>query len=152
MKCGTAERLSNTWCCLVVDERETVSLHFYPVSPEPSRCFRMILVSSLTQFLLKSQLNSKYPKNNRGFPVTQETNLTVTAFCCSGFYQWFCPPKAMLVTVFCAPRDRPETTFALDVSPELELRDFVALCELESGIPAGEILVNWGLKLAASKL
>lgn len=47
----------------------------------------------------------------------------------------------MLVTVFCAPRDRPETTFALDVSPELELRDFVALCELESGIPAGEIQI-----------
>ncbi len=48
----------------------------------------------------------------------------------------------MLVTVFCAPRDRPETTFALDVSPDLELRDFVALCELESGIPAGEIQVG----------
>ncbi|XP_056129847.1 protein DDI1 homolog 2 isoform X2 [Lampris incognitus] len=47
----------------------------------------------------------------------------------------------MLVTVFCAMRDRPETTFALDVSPELELRDFVALCELESGIPADEIQV-----------
>lgn len=47
----------------------------------------------------------------------------------------------MLITVFCAPRDRPETTFALDVSPELELRDFVALCELESGIPAGDIQV-----------
>lgn len=50
--------------------------------------------------------------------------------------------KAMLVTVFCAPRDRPETTFALDVSPELDLRDFVALCALESGIPAGEIQVT----------
>ncbi|XP_068449976.1 protein DDI1 homolog 2 isoform X2 [Clinocottus analis] len=49
----------------------------------------------------------------------------------------------MLVTVFCAPRDRPETTFALDVSPELELRDFIALCELESGIPAGEIQVTY---------
>ncbi|XP_075997140.1 protein DDI1 homolog 2 isoform X2 [Genypterus blacodes] len=49
----------------------------------------------------------------------------------------------MLVTVFCAPRDRPETTFALDVSPELELRDFVALCELESGIPAGEIQIMY---------
>ncbi|XP_057194817.1 protein DDI1 homolog 2 isoform X2 [Triplophysa rosa] len=47
----------------------------------------------------------------------------------------------MLLTVFCAPRDRSETTFALDVSPELELRDFVALCELESGIPAGEIQI-----------
>lgn len=52
----------------------------------------------------------------------------------------------MLVTVFCAPRDRPETTFALDVSPELELRDFVALCELESGIPAGEIQVRLAVK------
>ncbi|XP_067360049.1 protein DDI1 homolog 2 isoform X1 [Channa argus] len=49
----------------------------------------------------------------------------------------------MLVTVFCAPRDRPETTFVLDVSPELELRDFVALCELESGIPAGEIQITY---------
>ncbi|XP_077460154.1 protein DDI1 homolog 2 isoform X1 [Stigmatopora argus] len=49
----------------------------------------------------------------------------------------------MLVTVYCAPRDRPETTFALDVSPELELRDFVALCELESGIPAGEIQISY---------
>uniref|UniRef100_A0A1A8EKQ7 DNA-damage inducible protein 2 n=1 Tax=Nothobranchius kadleci TaxID=1051664 RepID=A0A1A8EKQ7_NOTKA len=49
----------------------------------------------------------------------------------------------MLVTVFCAPRDRPETTFALEVSPELELRDFVALCELESGIPAGEIQITY---------
>uniref|UniRef100_A0A7N6ALN3 Ubiquitin-like domain-containing protein n=1 Tax=Anabas testudineus TaxID=64144 RepID=A0A7N6ALN3_ANATE len=49
----------------------------------------------------------------------------------------------MLVTVFCAPRDRPETTFALDVSPDLELRDFVALCELESGIPAGEIQITY---------
>ncbi|XP_061146238.1 protein DDI1 homolog 2 isoform X2 [Syngnathus typhle] len=49
----------------------------------------------------------------------------------------------MLVTVFCAPRDRPESTFALDVSPELELRDFVALCELESGIPAGEIQISY---------
>lgn len=48
----------------------------------------------------------------------------------------------MLLTVFCAPRDRSETTFALDVSPELELRDFLALCELESGIPAREIQVN----------
>jgi len=48
----------------------------------------------------------------------------------------------MLLTVFCAPRDRSETTFALEVSPELELRDFLALCELESGIPAGEIQVN----------
>ncbi|XP_056607210.1 protein DDI1 homolog 2 isoform X4 [Triplophysa dalaica] len=47
----------------------------------------------------------------------------------------------MLLTVFCAPRDRSETTFNLDVSPELELRDFVALCELESGIPAGEIQI-----------
>ncbi|KAF6726118.1 DDI1-like protein 2 [Oryzias melastigma] len=49
----------------------------------------------------------------------------------------------MLVTVFCAPRDRPESTFALEVSPELELRDFVALCELESGIPAGEIQITY---------
>ncbi|TRY54968.1 hypothetical protein DNTS_020727 [Danionella cerebrum] len=51
--------------------------------------------------------------------------------------------NAMLLTVFCAPRDRSETTFALDVSPELELRDFLALCELESGIPAGEIQISY---------
>ncbi|CAB1353390.1 unnamed protein product [Coregonus sp. 'balchen'] len=49
----------------------------------------------------------------------------------------------MLVTVFCCPNDRSEITFALDVSPELELRDFVALCELESGIPAGEIQITY---------
>ncbi|XP_051563267.1 protein DDI1 homolog 2-like isoform X3 [Myxocyprinus asiaticus] len=49
----------------------------------------------------------------------------------------------MLLTVFCAPRDRSETTFALEVSPELELRDFLALCELESGIPAGEIQISY---------
>lgn len=48
----------------------------------------------------------------------------------------------MLLTVFCALGDRGETTFALEVSPELELRDFLALCELESGIPAGEIQVK----------
>ncbi|XP_072540601.1 protein DDI1 homolog 2-like [Salminus brasiliensis] len=49
----------------------------------------------------------------------------------------------MLLTVFCAPRDRSESTFALEVSPELELRDFLALCELESGIPAGEIQISY---------
>ncbi|XP_051568606.1 protein DDI1 homolog 2 isoform X4 [Myxocyprinus asiaticus] len=49
----------------------------------------------------------------------------------------------MLLTVFCVPRDRSETTFALDVSPELELRDFLALCELESGVPAGEIQISY---------
>ncbi|KAJ8401282.1 hypothetical protein AAFF_G00385130 [Aldrovandia affinis] len=49
----------------------------------------------------------------------------------------------MLVTVFCAPRDRPEITFSLDVSPELEVRDFVALCELESGIPAADIQISY---------
>ncbi|XP_021464984.2 histone-lysine N-methyltransferase 2D isoform X1 [Oncorhynchus mykiss] len=49
----------------------------------------------------------------------------------------------MLVTVFCAPNDRSEITFSLDVSPEIELRDFVALCELESGIPAGEIQITY---------
>ena len=48
----------------------------------------------------------------------------------------------MLLNVFCEPRDSSETTFALEVSPDLELRDFVALCEIESGIPAGEIQVN----------
>lgn len=52
------------------------------------------------------------------------------------------PVFAMLLTVFCALKDRGETTFALEVSPELELRDFLALCELESGIPAGEIQVQ----------
>ncbi|XP_041944332.1 protein DDI1 homolog 2 isoform X3 [Alosa sapidissima] len=49
----------------------------------------------------------------------------------------------MLLTVFCAPRDSSETTFALEVSPDLELRDFMALCELESGIPAGEIQISY---------
>ncbi|XP_030633569.1 protein DDI1 homolog 2 [Chanos chanos] len=49
----------------------------------------------------------------------------------------------MLVTVFCAPRDRSESTFSLEVSPDLELRDFLALCELESGIPAGEIQITY---------
>ncbi|XP_062402194.1 protein DDI1 homolog 2 isoform X2 [Sardina pilchardus] len=49
----------------------------------------------------------------------------------------------MLLTVFCAPRDSSETTFALEVSPDLELRDFMALCELESGIPAGEIQITY---------
>ncbi|XP_063071539.1 protein DDI1 homolog 2 isoform X3 [Engraulis encrasicolus] len=49
----------------------------------------------------------------------------------------------MLLTVFCEPRDSSETTFALDVSPDLELRDFVALCELESGIPAAEIQITY---------
>lgn len=58
----------------------------------------------------------------------------------------------MLLTVFCAPRDRSETTFGLEVSPDLELRDFVALCELESGIPAGEIQVNAFKKSGNSKL
>lgn len=73
----------------------------------------------------------------------------LTVFCSLQVRPGFLPPKkAMLVTVFCAPRDRPETTFALDVSPELELRDFVALCELESGIPAGEIQVRPRLAVA----
>ncbi|XP_018606872.1 protein DDI1 homolog 2 isoform X1 [Scleropages formosus] len=49
----------------------------------------------------------------------------------------------MLLTVFCAPRNRPEVTFSLEVSPELELRDFTALCELESGIPAAEIQISY---------
>lgn len=73
---------------------------------------------------------------------------TLTTFCYRGLFSDPVPKKAMLVTVFCAPRDRPETTFALDVSPELELRDFVALCELESGIPAGEIQVRPELAVA----
>uniref|UniRef100_H3DB97 DNA-damage inducible protein 2 n=1 Tax=Tetraodon nigroviridis TaxID=99883 RepID=H3DB97_TETNG len=49
----------------------------------------------------------------------------------------------MLVTVFCAPRDRPETTFDLHVSPDLVLRDFVVLCVTESGIPADEIQITY---------
>ncbi|KAK1159510.1 regulatory solute carrier protein family 1 member 1-like isoform X1 [Acipenser oxyrinchus oxyrinchus] len=48
----------------------------------------------------------------------------------------------MLVTVFCVRRDRSEITFSLEVSAELELRDFVALCELESGIPASDIQIT----------
>lgn len=60
------------------------------------------------------------------------------------------PIKTMLVTVFCAPRDRPETTFALDVSPDLELRDFVGLCVPESGIPADEIQVTESIEVAVA--
>lgn len=56
----------------------------------------------------------------------------------------------MLVTVFCAPRDRPEITFDLDVSPDLVLRDFVGLCVTESGIPADEIQVNQSTKVAVA--
>lgn len=56
----------------------------------------------------------------------------------------------MLVTVFCAPRDRPETTFVLDVSPDLKLRDFVGLCVPESGIPADEIQVTQTTKVAVA--
>lgn len=70
-------------------------------------------------------------KEKESEPLNQHTLVSQAA----------CGVLAMLLTVFCAPRDRGETTFALDVSPDLELRDFVALCELESGIPAGEIQV-----------
>ncbi|XP_066546652.1 protein DDI1 homolog 2 isoform X2 [Amia ocellicauda] len=49
----------------------------------------------------------------------------------------------MLLTVFCVRRDRSEVTFSMEVSPELELRDFIALCELESGIPAAEIQITY---------
>nr|XP_015192589.1 PREDICTED: uncharacterized protein LOC102687523 isoform X3 [Lepisosteus oculatus] len=48
----------------------------------------------------------------------------------------------MMLTVYCVRRDRSEITFSLQVSAELELRDFVALCELESEIPAAEIQIT----------
>lgn len=32
--------------------------------------------------------------------------------------------------------------FSLDVSEELELENFKAFCEIESGIPSNEILIN----------
>uniref|UniRef100_A0A8C4RZN6 DNA-damage inducible protein 2 n=1 Tax=Erpetoichthys calabaricus TaxID=27687 RepID=A0A8C4RZN6_ERPCA len=49
----------------------------------------------------------------------------------------------MLVTVYCVPKDHQEITFSLEVSSELELRDFLALCELESGIPVSEIQITF---------
>lgn len=58
----------------------------------------------------------------------------------------------MLVTVFCAPRDRPETTFDLEVSPDLVLRDFVVLCVTESGIPADEIQVTQSTEVAVANM
>lgn len=62
------------------------------------------------------------------------------------------PIKTMLVTVFCAPRDRPEITFDLDVSPDLVLRDFVGLCVTESGIPADEIQVTQSTNVAVANM
>ncbi|XP_036116075.1 protein DDI1 homolog 1 [Molossus molossus] len=44
----------------------------------------------------------------------------------------------MLLTVYCVRRDLSEATFSLQVSPDFELQDFRALCELESGVPAQE--------------
>ncbi|XP_039110314.1 protein DDI1 homolog 1-like [Hyaena hyaena] len=47
----------------------------------------------------------------------------------------------MLVTVYCVRRDLSEATFSLQVGPDFLLRDFRALCELESGVPADEIRI-----------
>ncbi|KAB1272514.1 Protein DDI1-like protein 1 [Camelus dromedarius] len=47
----------------------------------------------------------------------------------------------MLLTVYCVRRDLSEATFSLQVSPDFELHNFRALCELESGIPAEELQV-----------
>ncbi|KAM5245521.1 protein DDI1 homolog 1 [Ctenodactylus gundi] len=67
----------------------------------------------------------------------------------------------MLITVYCVRRDLSEKTFSLQVSPDFELCEFKALCELESGVPAEEIQIvymeqlltndycslgSWGLK------
>lgn len=39
-----------------------------------------------------------------------------------------------------------DNIFTLDVSEDLELENFKAFCEMESGIPAGEILINYNGK------
>lgn len=126
---------------VVVVKRETDRSGFWPVSAKQSLSFALLLGPPSTLFSTKIRLNFGDISDNHSVSSVKQTT-TLTALCYSGFVQWSCLKKAMLVTVFCAPRDRPETTFALDVSPDLELRDFVALCELESGIPAGEIQVK----------
>ncbi|XP_008828237.1 protein DDI1 homolog 1 [Nannospalax galili] len=49
----------------------------------------------------------------------------------------------MLITVYCVRRDLTEATFSLQVSPDFELCNFRVLCELESGVPAGEIQITY---------
>ncbi|XP_051825971.1 protein DDI1 homolog 2-like isoform X1 [Antechinus flavipes] len=44
----------------------------------------------------------------------------------------------MQLTVYCVRRDSTEVTFSLQVDREFELYNFRVLCEVESGIPAGE--------------
>ncbi|MBW02064.1 Protein DDI1 1, partial [Eschrichtius robustus] len=55
----------------------------------------------------------------------------------------------MLLTVYCVRRDLSEATFSLQVSPDFELHNFRALCELESGIPAEEIQIVYMERLFA---
>ncbi|XP_019572350.2 protein DDI1 homolog 1 [Rhinolophus sinicus] len=55
----------------------------------------------------------------------------------------------MLVTVYCVRRDLSEVTFSVQVSSDLELHNFRALCALESGIPAEEIEIIYMERLLA---
>ncbi|EPQ01864.1 Protein DDI1 like protein 1 [Myotis brandtii] len=55
----------------------------------------------------------------------------------------------MLVTVYCVRRDLSEVTFSLQVSSDLELHNFRALCALESGIPAEETQIIYMERLLA---
>ncbi|KAF6332873.1 DNA damage inducible 1-like protein 1 [Rhinolophus ferrumequinum] len=55
----------------------------------------------------------------------------------------------MLVTVYCVRRDLSEVTFSVQVSSDLELHNFRALCALESGIPAEEIKIVYMERLLA---
>ncbi|XP_059566924.1 protein DDI1 homolog 1 [Myotis daubentonii] len=55
----------------------------------------------------------------------------------------------MLVTVYCVRRDLSEVTFSLQVSPDLDLHNFRALCALESRIPAEETQIIYMERLLA---
>lgn len=55
----------------------------------------------------------------------------------------------MLVIVYCVRRDLSEVTFSIQVSSDLELHNFRALCALESGIPAEEIEIIYMERLLA---
>lgn len=55
----------------------------------------------------------------------------------------------MLVTVYCVRRDLSEVTFPLQVSSDLDLHNFRALCALESGIPAEETQIIYMERLLA---
>ncbi|XP_006774719.1 PREDICTED: protein DDI1 homolog 1 [Myotis davidii] len=55
----------------------------------------------------------------------------------------------MLITVYCVRRDLSEVTFSLQVSSDLELHNFRALCVLESSIPAEETQIIYMERLLA---